>query len=80
MVADPAQQPGRPGADDQVGLGVLQADLAGLVQGNLVVLGQPRQTGDREVVVALLDGEGNGPLDQRATRKATADCWGLHWS
>ena len=63
VVADLAQQPGRLGADDQVGLGT-QADLAGLVQGGLVVLGQPRQTGDREVVVALLDGEGNGPLDQ----------------
>ena len=50
--------------DPKIDLQVAEADIAGLVQGGLIVLGQPRQAGDREVVVALLDGEGNGPLDQ----------------
>ena len=63
MVAGPGQQPDRPATDDQVGLRMLQADLAGLLQGCMVVLGQPRQAGDRKVVVAFLNGEGNGSLD-----------------
>jgi hypothetical protein len=63
VVVDPGQQPNRPAADDQVNLGALQADPAGLLEGDVVVLGQPGQTGDRDVV-ALVDGEGDGPLDQ----------------
>ena len=64
MVADPGQQPGGPAADDQVNLGVPQADLAGLVQGGLVILGQPGQAGDRQLVVVPVDRQGYGPLDQ----------------
>jgi hypothetical protein len=63
VVADPGQQPGSPATDDQANLGAPQAHLAGLVEGGLVVLSQPGQASDREVVV-LVDGEGNGPLDQ----------------
>jgi hypothetical protein len=64
VMVDPGQQPGRPAADDQVNLGAFQADLAGLLEGDVVVLGQPGQAGDRQVIVALVDGEGEGPLDQ----------------
>lgn len=63
-MADPGQQPGRPGADDQVTLGVLQADLAGLLERGMVVLGQPGQAGDCDVVVTLVDGERHGPFNQ----------------
>ena len=64
MVVDSGQQPGGPAAADQTNLGALQADLASLLKGDAVLLGQPGQAGDRKLVVALLDGEGNGPLDQ----------------
>ena len=62
MVA--GQQPGRPGSDDQANLGAPQADLTGLLEGGEVVLGQPGQAGDRQIVVTLVDREGDGPLDQ----------------
>jgi hypothetical protein len=64
VVADPGQQPGGPATDNQADLSVPQADLASLVQGGLVVVGQPGQAGDRQVIVTLVDGEGDGPLDQ----------------
>jgi hypothetical protein len=64
LVANPGQQPDRPAADDQANLDALQADLASLLKGGLVVLGQPGQTGDREVVVTLVDGESHRPLNQ----------------
>jgi len=63
VMVDSGQQPGGPAADDQVDLGALPADLAGLLEGDAVVLGQPGQAGDRDVV-ALVNGEGEGPLDQ----------------
>jgi hypothetical protein len=63
VVADPGQQPGGPAPDDQANLGALQADLASLLEGDMVVLGHPGQASDRDVV-ALVDGEGEGPLDQ----------------
>ena len=81
MVADPGQQPGGPGADDQVNPGAPQADLAGLLQGGLVVLGQPGQAGDREVVVVLVDRQGHGPLDQPLDPGRDGGCCGkVHWS
>jgi hypothetical protein len=43
---------------------VPQADLAGLVDGGVVVLGQPGQAGDHEAVVVLVDSQGYGPLGQ----------------
>ena len=64
MLAGPGQQPGGPSPDDQADLGMSQADLAGLRKDGLVVLGQPGQAGNREVVVALVDGQSDGPLDQ----------------
>jgi hypothetical protein len=64
VVANPGQQPGGPGPDDQADLGTPQADLAGLLKGGLVILGQPGQAGNREVVVALVKSEGHRPLDQ----------------
>jgi hypothetical protein len=64
LVADPGQQPGRSAADDQVTLGALQADLACLRKGGLVIPGQPGQPSDRQVVVTLVDGEGHRPLNQ----------------
>ena len=64
MVVDPGQQPDCPAADDQANPRVPQADLAGLLEGGVVVLGQPGQAGDRQLVVALVDRQGHGPLDQ----------------
>jgi hypothetical protein len=37
------QQPDGPATDPQVDVGVAQTDIAGLVQGGLVVVGQPGQ-------------------------------------
>jgi hypothetical protein len=53
-----------PATDNQVNLGALQAELACLLKGGLVVPGQPGQAGDRQVVVTLVDGEGHRPLNQ----------------
>ena len=62
--ANPSEQAGCPATDNEANLGVLQADLAGLAQGGLVVPGQPGQASDRKLVVTLLDGEGYRPLNQ----------------
>jgi hypothetical protein len=64
VVADPGQQPGGPGADDQATLGVRQADLTRRLKGGMVVAGQPGQAGHRDVVVAFVDGKAHGPLHQ----------------
>jgi hypothetical protein len=50
--------------DAQVDVGVAQTDSTGLVQGRLVVAGQPGQAGHGHIIVILLHGEGHGPLDQ----------------
>ena len=41
VVADPGQQPDGPAADGQADLGVAKAAVACLVEGGLVVVGQP---------------------------------------
>jgi hypothetical protein len=64
VVADPGQQPDGPASAGRVGLGAALADLAGLVEGGLVVVGQPGQAGDGGGGVEVLHREGHGPLDQ----------------
>jgi hypothetical protein len=64
VVAGPGPQPGGPATDDEIDLGARQAGLAGLLEGGVIVLGQPGQAGDREVVVTLVGAEGDAPLDE----------------
>jgi hypothetical protein len=78
LVADPGQQPDGPAADGQVNVGVAKADVARLVEGDLVVAGEPGQAGDG-VVVELLHGEGHGPLDQPLHPCAAGGRWGAEW-
>jgi hypothetical protein len=73
-MADPGQQPGGPAADGRANLSVLQADLASLLKGDVVVLGQPGQAGDRDVV-ALIDGKAKARSTSRSTLDGTAGCW-----
>ena len=56
-----ASHPIAPATDPQVDIGVAETDIAGLVQGGLVVVGQPGQAGHGQVVVILLDRVGRGP-------------------
>ena len=42
-VQHPGQQPERPATDPQIDVGVAKTDITGLIQGSLVVAGQPRQ-------------------------------------
>jgi hypothetical protein len=65
-----------PDPDPQVDVGVAQADIAGLIQSGLVVVGQPGQAGHGQVVVVLLHGEGHGPLDQPLHSCAGGSRWG----
>jgi hypothetical protein len=62
-VADAGQQADGTAADGQIELGVAEADVAGLVEGGVVALGEPGQPGERSVVVRL-DREGHDPLHQ----------------
>jgi hypothetical protein len=76
-VKDPGEEPNRPAADPQVDVGVAETHITGLVEGGLVVVGQPGQAGHSPVVVVLLHGEGHGSLDQPLDPRAGRDRWGV---
>jgi hypothetical protein len=74
VVADPGQQPGGPGADDQANLGAPYAGLASLLKGGLVALGQPGPSRATARSSCSSMAKAMARSTSRWTREATADC------